>query len=153
MSAEHRVWMRMRMAPADARYAGGLVDGGRILQLFGDLATELSVVVDGDEGLFCAYDSVEFLGPVHSGDFIEATAAITRFGNTSRQMSFEAHRRIAPAPHRGETAADLLAEPEILVRASGTVVVPRHRQRRLHHGAVADQHNSPRKIESREFNR
>lgn len=129
MSSEHKAWMRMRMTPADARYAGGLVDGGRILQIFGDLATELSIVVDGDEGLFCAYDNVEFLGPVHSGDFIEASATLTRLGNTSRRMSFEAHRRIAPAPDRGETAADVLPVPEILVRATGTVVVPKGRQR------------------------
>lgn len=129
MSSEHQAWIRMRMTPADARYGGGLVDGGRILQIFGDLATELSIAVDGDEGLFCAYDNVEFLGPVHSGDFIEASATVTRLGNTSRRMAFEARRRIAPAPERGETAADLLSEPEILVRASGTVVVPKHRQR------------------------
>lgn len=152
MNAQHRVWMRMRMGPADARYAGGLVDGGRILQIFGDLATELSVVVDGDEGLFCAYDNVEFLSPVHSGDFIEATATVTRIGDTSRQMSFEAHRRIASAPARGQTAADLLAEPEILVRASGTVVVPRDRQRSLLE-AAPDERNTRSETEPRESNR
>jgi 3-aminobutyryl-CoA ammonia-lyase len=119
----------MRMTPGDARYAGDLVDGGRIMQLFSDLATELSIMLDGDEGLFCAYDSVEFLAPLHSGDFIEAEGVVTRVGNTSRQMAFEARRRIRPSPDHGPTAAEVLAEPELLARASGTVVVPADRQR------------------------
>jgi 3-aminobutyryl-CoA ammonia-lyase len=122
----------MRMTPGDARYAGDLVDGGRIMQLFGDLATELSIMFDGDEGLFCAYDSVEFLAPLHSGDFIEAEGVVTEVGNTSRRMSFVARRRIAPSPAHGPTAADVLDQPEVLARASGTVVVPADRQRKSH---------------------
>ena len=129
MTTPARAWVRMRMTPGDARYAGDLVDGGRIMQLFSDLATELSIVLDGDEGLFCAYDNVEFLAPLHSGDFIEAEGVVTHVGNTSRRMSFEARRRISPSPQHGATAADVLAEPELLARASGTVVVPVERQR------------------------
>jgi len=65
--------LRLRMSSRDAHYAGNLVDGARILNLFGDLATELTIRYDGDEGLLRAYDQVEFLAPVHSGDFIEVT--------------------------------------------------------------------------------
>lgn len=123
-------WIRLRMSNADARYAGGLVDGGRILQLFGDLATELSVVLDADEGLFRAYDEVEFLAPVRAGDFIEARARVVNVGRTSRRMEFEAYKRITADPERGETAATALAEPQVVMRASGTVVTPLERQRR-----------------------
>src|SRR6476469_7397919 len=78
------VTLRVRMGAHDAHYAGELVDGARMLALFGDVATELLIRLDGDEGLFRAYESVEFLAPVFSGDFIEATGVITKVGNSSR---------------------------------------------------------------------
>ena len=66
--------IRLRMSAHDAHYGGNLVDGARMLGLFGDVATELLIRHDGDEGLFRAYDSVEFLAPVFAGDYIEAGA-------------------------------------------------------------------------------
>src|SRR5271154_1705359 len=90
-----RVVIRLRMGSHDAHYAGGLVDGAKILQLFGDVATELLIRLDGDEGLFRAYESVEFLAPVYAGDYIEAEGRITNVGNTSRAMSFEARKVVA----------------------------------------------------------
>jgi len=117
------------MSGTDAHYAGGLVDGARMLTLFGDVATELLIRNDGDEGLFVAYDNVEFLAPVYAGDYIEATGEIVHIGNTSRKMSFTAYKVIAQAPEVGVTAADLLAEPILVCRASGTCVVPKDRQR------------------------
>jgi 3-aminobutyryl-CoA ammonia-lyase len=124
--------LRMRMSSHDAHYAGNLVDGARMLALFGDVATELLIRYDGDEGLFRAYDSVEFLAPVYAGDFIEATGRITRVGNTSRAMAFEARKVIAPAPERGETAAAVLEKPVVVCRATGTCVTPKDRQRIAH---------------------
>ncbi|MBK9442651.1 MAG: 3-aminobutyryl-CoA ammonia lyase [Comamonadaceae bacterium] len=123
--------IRLRMAAHDAHYAGGLVDGARMLHLFGDVATELLIRSDGDEGLFVAYDSVEFLAPVHAGDFIEATGHITAMGKTSRKMVFEARKVIIPAGIAGQvSAADVLAEPILVCRASGTCVVPINCQRK-----------------------
>ncbi|MBV9973460.1 MAG: 3-aminobutyryl-CoA ammonia lyase, partial [Candidatus Eremiobacteraeota bacterium] len=58
--------IRVRMSAAEAHYGGNLVDGARILALFGDVATELLIRQDGDEGLFVAYDNVEFLAPVYA---------------------------------------------------------------------------------------
>ena len=80
------------MGSHDAHYAGELVDGARILALFGDVATELLIRLDGDEGLFRAYDSVEFLAPVYAGDYIEARGVLTAVGNTSRRIEFEAKK-------------------------------------------------------------
>ena len=121
--------IRLRMGAGDAHYAGGLVDGARMLALFGDVATELLIRHDGDEGLFVAYDSVEFLAPVYAGDYIEATGEIVQVGNSSRKMSFVAKKVIVPAPDAGVTAADVLTEPIVVARASGTCVVPKARQR------------------------
>ena len=84
------VTLRLRMSAHDAHYGGGLVDGARMLGLFGDVATELLIRLDGDEGLFRAYDQVEFLAPVQAGDFIEVRGEITEVGRTSRKMRFEA---------------------------------------------------------------
>ncbi len=125
-----RATLRLRMSQADAHYGGNLVDGARVLALFGDLATELLVRHDGDEGLFRAYDAVEFLAPVFAGDYLEASGEMVRVGSTSRTMRFEARKVIRPRPDLGESAAEVLAEPLLVCRASGTCVVPRERQRR-----------------------
>jgi len=123
--------IRLRMSQADAHYAGNLVDGGRLMQLFGDVATELLIRNDGDEGLFLTYENVEFKAPVYAGDYIEARGKITRVGNTSRQMEFEAFKVIAPDPEgEHDSAARVLQEPVLVARARGICVVPRERQRK-----------------------
>lgn len=123
--------IRLRISAHEAHYAGNLVDGAKMLNLFGDVATELLIRSDGDEGLFVAYDKVEFLAPVYAGDYIEATGRIVRMGKTSRTMEFEARKVIASAHIEGQaSAADVLAEPVVVCRASGTCVVPAHCQRR-----------------------
>ncbi len=124
-----KVTLRVRMSQADARYGGNLVDGARMLALFGDVATELLIRHDGDEGLLRAYDSVECLAPVHAGDYIEATGEVTRVGNTSRSMRFEARKVIGCRPEISDSAAEVLAEPVVVCRATGTCVVPKEKQR------------------------
>ncbi|WP_352406057.1 hotdog fold domain-containing protein [Petrimonas sp.] len=122
--------IRVRMSAHDAHYGGNLVDGAKMLQLFGDVATELLIANDGDEGLFVAYDNVEFLAPVYAGDYIEATGEITHRGNSSRKMAFEAKKVIKPRPDISPSAADVLEEPLLVCRASGTCVVPKNCQRK-----------------------
>jgi 3-aminobutyryl-CoA ammonia-lyase len=121
--------IRLRMSSHDAHYGGNLVDGARMLGLFGDVATELCILHDGDEGLFRAYDAVEFLAPVYAGDFIEAEGEILSAGNTSRKMRFEARKVIRPRPDVNDSAADVLPEPVVVCRATGTCVVPKDKQR------------------------
>ncbi len=122
--------VRVRMSAHDAHYGGNLVDGARMLALFGDVATELLIQLDGDEGLFVAYDSVEFLAPVYAGDYIEARGHITNIGKTSRAMRFEARKVIAVRPDINESAADFLSEPIIVCRATGTCVTPKDKKRK-----------------------
>jgi 3-aminobutyryl-CoA ammonia-lyase len=117
------------MSAHDAHYGGDLVDGARMLGLFGDVATELLIRADGDEGLFAGYSSVSFLAPVHAGDYIEAEGRIVRFGNTSREMEFEARKVISPRPDISDSAADVLDPPVVVARARGTCVVVKDRQR------------------------
>ena len=124
------VLIRLRMSAHDAHYGGNLVDGARILSLFGDVATELLIRHDGDEGLFVAYDLVEFKAPVYAGDYIEARGRITRAGTTSRAMEFEAHKVIEARTEISASAADVLHEPVLVVRARGTCVTPKASQRR-----------------------
>ena len=121
-----KVFVRLRMSAHDAHYAGELVDGARMLALFGDLATELLIRLDGDEGLFRAYENVEFLAPVYAGDYVEATAELVRVGRTSRQMRFEARKVISNlrSPGMPASAADVLNEPIVVCRAVGTCVTP-----------------------------
>lgn len=122
--------IRLRMSAHDAHYGGNLVDGARMLALFGDVATELLIRMDGDEGLFVAYDSVEFLAPVYAGDYIEAEGWIESVGNTSRKMRFEARKVIAARTDVNESAADVLETPVVVCRASGTCVTPKDKKRK-----------------------
>lgn len=122
--------IRLRMSSHDAHYGGNLVDGARMLQLFGDVATELLIQHDGDEGLFKAYDSVEFMAPVYAGDYIEAVGEIVKVGNTSRKMVFEARKVIVPRPDINDSACDVLEEPIVVCRATGICVVPADKKRK-----------------------
>ena len=125
------VLIRVRMSANDAHYGGNLVDGAKMLELFGDVATELLIRNDGDEGLFRAYDNVEFLAPVYAGDYIEVEGEIIERGNSSRKMIFEARKVIIPRPDINDSAADFLEKPIIVCKASGTCVVPKDKQRKL----------------------
>lgn len=123
-SRERPATLRVRMSAHDAHYGGDLVDGARMLALFGDLATELCVRESGDEGLFAGYASVEFLAPVYSGDYIEAEGRIVRRGTRSREMTFEARKVVAARPERSPSAAEILDAPIVVCRARGTCVLP-----------------------------
>jgi 3-aminobutyryl-CoA ammonia-lyase len=117
------------MSQADAHYGGNLVDGARILALFGDAATELCIRHDGDEGLLRAYESVDVVAPTFAGDYLEVDAELVKVGETSRKMRFEARKVIRPRPDLSDSAAEALAEPLVVCRAVGTVVVPKQKQR------------------------
>jgi 3-aminobutyryl-CoA ammonia-lyase len=118
------------MGCQDAHYGGNLVDGARMLALFGDVATMLLIMHDGDEGLFRAYESVDFLSPVYAGDYIEASGEIVVVGKTSRKMKFEARKIVAQRADVNDSAADILTEPVVVCRAVGTCVVPSDKQRK-----------------------
>ena len=107
-----------------AHYGGSLVDGAYVLGLFGDVATEVCIQGDGDEGLFAAYSDVQFRAPVRAGDVLEVTAVVTRAGRRSRELSFEARVVCRADPARGPSAAQALPDPVVAVTATGTVVVP-----------------------------
>ncbi len=124
--------VRLRMSMHDAHYGGNLVDGAKMLNLFGDIATELMIIYDGDEGLFRAYSNVEFLAPVYAGDYIKAKGKLVKVGNTSRVMEFEAWKVIAPEPEVSDSAAKVLEEPILVCKASGTCVTPKDKQRIPH---------------------
>lgn len=122
--------IRVRMSGQDAHYAGELVDGARILMLFGDVATELLIRHDGDEGLFRAYEEVEFLAPVYAGDYVEAVGKLVGAGRTSRRMEFEAYKVIeASRDSSSPSVARVLPDKILVCRARGTCVVPAERQR------------------------
>ena len=124
MSVGLSVTQRRYVTYGDAHYGGNLVDGAYVLALFGDVATEACIRMDGDEGLFASYSDVQFRAPVRSGDIIEATATVTAMGRLSMQLAFEARVVCRADPARGESAAAVLSEPVVVVTAAGTVVVP-----------------------------
>lgn len=127
--SEETVVHRLRLSQSDAHYGGDLIAAGRVMELFGDAATELCIRTDGDEGLLAGYSGVQFLAPLHAGDFVEVRATLTRRGNTSRDMVFEAHKYAVPRPEVSDSAADLLDNPVLIARATGTCVVKSDRQR------------------------
>jgi 3-aminobutyryl-CoA ammonia-lyase len=122
--------LRVRMAQTDAHYGGNLVAGAKVMEIFGDLATELAIRHDGDEGLLAGYERVEFLAPVFAGDFLEARGRIVRVGTTSRTCEFECRKYIQPRYELSDSTADLLEQPVVTTRATGTFVVKKDHQRR-----------------------
>ncbi|HWD84065.1 MAG TPA: hotdog domain-containing protein [Kribbella sp.] len=107
-----------------AHYAGNLVDGAYVLGLFGDVATEVCIQADGDEGLFASYSDVQFLLPLRAGDVVEVKATISRVGNRSRELDFSAYVVCRGRPDVSGSAAEVLDVPLEITRAKGTVVVP-----------------------------
>ena len=107
-----------------AHYAGDLVDGAYVLGLFGDVATEMCIRTDGDEGLFASYSDVQFLAPVRAGDVVEVEASLHRAGRRSRELELEARVVCRAQPKRSASAAEILDPPVVAVTARGTVVVP-----------------------------
>src|SRR5579884_1662824 len=130
MPTEITARIRVRLSASDAHYGGQLVNGAHLLSLFGDVATELAIICDGDEGLLVAYEKVEFLAPIFAGDYIEVTGHITRIGRTSRRLEFEAYKVISARRDISDSAADVLDEPILIGRAIGTTVVKAERQRK-----------------------
>ena len=122
-------YLRVRVGSEDAHY-GTIAAGAFVMQLFGDLATEITVRRDGDEGLLRAYENVEFLAPVRPGDFLECRAKLIREGRTARACEAEAWKVITTRQDLGESAADVLEERVLVARAIGTTVVQSHLQRR-----------------------
>ena len=127
----YQALIRVRVGEEAVHYGGGLVDGAYVLKLYGDVATELAIMHDGDEGLFAGYESIQFLAPVFAGDFLEVRAEIVKVGNTSRKVDFEARKvitskEVGPFP----SSADVLKDPVIVNRAIGTFVVRKEQQRK-----------------------
>src|SRR2546427_13193947 len=122
-------YLRVRVGSEDAHY-GTIAAGAFVMQLFGDLATEITIRRDGDEGLLRAYEDVEFLAPVRPGDFLECRAKLTRQGKSSRTFEAEAWKVITTRQDMGESAADVLHEPVLVARATGTTVVQSQFQRK-----------------------
>ena len=129
MNEPVEAFLRLRVGSEDAHY-GTIAAGAFVMELFGDLATELTVRRDGDEGLLRAYEKVEFLAPVRPGDFLECRARIIREGRTSRTFEAEARKVITTRQDIGESAADVLDEPIVVARAVGTTVVGADFQRK-----------------------
>ncbi len=109
---------------AHAHYGGNLVDGAYTLGMFGDVATELAIRTDGDEGLLAGYSDIRFLGPVRAGDVLEATVEVVRVGRRSRELRCTAQVVARGEPERGASAARVLDEPLVVVEATATLVVP-----------------------------
>ena len=118
--------LRVRLGMKEAHYGGQLVNGAFLMALYGDIATELAILCDGDEGLLVGYESVEFLAPLYAGDFIEARGHITKIGRSSRRIEFEAYKVIAARPDISDSAADVLETPQLV----GTTVVKVEQQRK-----------------------
>lgn len=127
-----KVIHRLRLSQADAHYGGNLVDGAKVLALFGDVATELLIINDGDEGLFRAYEKVDFLQPIYAGDFIEVHGEIIHVGNTSRKMHFECFKVISARPDINPSAADVLKDKLLTTEAWGICIVLKEKKR-VHH--------------------
>ncbi|GAB3431594.1 3-aminobutyryl-CoA ammonia lyase [Flindersiella endophytica] len=116
---------RRYVSYADAHYGGNLAAGAYVLGLFGDVATEVCIRTDGDEGLLASYSDIQFQAPVRAGDVVEVTATVTRVGNRSRDLELTAAVVCRAEPEKAESAAAVLPEPILATTARATVVIPK----------------------------
>lgn len=124
-SAGLEVVHRRYVPHSAAHYAGGLVDGAHSLALFGDVATEMCIVTDGDEGLFASYAAVHFLAPIRGGDVVEVRCVLEEVGRRSRRLAFTASVVARGAPTADRPGRAVVLDPPVLATtAVGTVVVP-----------------------------
>ena len=141
-----RVMHRRYVPYSHAHYAGNLVDGAYSLGLFGDVATEMCIRTDGDEGLFASYSDVQFRAPVRAGDVLEVTLRadprrhpVADHGLRRATSSLAAQRPpTGPAPPRCSTRrcwrrrrpapSSFLRPPVWTLRTSGLVRVRPARQ-------------------------
>jgi len=119
-SADDDPMIRLRLAPSDARYAGGLVPGSKAMEIFADLETELALREGGDEGLCAAYELVELTAPLRVGDFVEGVARVIGRGRRSRRIEARIYK-VVSVDDEG-TRVDL-PEPTLAARAVATIVV------------------------------
>jgi len=120
-----RVVHRRYVPYSDAHYAGNLVDGAYSLKLFGDVATEMCIVTDGDEGLFASYSDVQFKEPVRAGDVLEIVCELVKVGTRSRGLDLSVLVVARGNPSDDQPgAAEILGQPLVATTATGTVVVP-----------------------------
>ncbi|MFC8361647.1 holo-ACP synthase [Streptomyces griseorubiginosus] len=124
---ETTAFLRVRVGQEEAHYGGDLVDGARVLRLFGDLVTEITIRTDGDEGLLAQYSEVRFAAPVKPGDYIEARARLVRRTRLRRVVELEAHKVLSAHAGAGESAATVLDTPQLVCSATATTVVPYRR--------------------------
>lgn len=124
MNKPLQVTLRTRISQSDIHYGGGITSGAKVMELFGDAATELLIRHDGDEGLFRAYESVDFLAPVRAGDFLEVSAELIKIGNSSRKIKFEAYKVIEGSQDpKKPSKAKVLEKAVLVAKAVGTCVI------------------------------
>ena len=121
---------------ADGHYVGGLVNGARIVDMWGDVGTELMVYVDGDISLFLGYKNIKFTAPVYVGDFMEYHGWIEKVGNQSYTCHFEAwkvatmlDRTDADMTGIAHTAATACVPPVLCGEATGSLYIAKKDQR------------------------
>jgi 3-aminobutyryl-CoA ammonia-lyase len=130
ITLNEKVTLRVRVSEQDVHYAGGIVNGAWLLSVFGDVATEICVRYDGDEGLLRAYSNIDLLAPIRAGDFIEVEGRLTEVGNTSRKMELLAKKVISLKSNEGQpSAAFMLDEPIVVGTATLVCVVTKEHQR------------------------
>lgn len=123
-ASETTAFLRVRIGQEEAHYGGDLVDGARILRLFGDLVTEITIRTDGDEGLLAEYGDLRFVAPVKPGDYIEARGRLVRRTRLRRVVELQAHKVLSARPGAGGSAAAVLDQPQLVCTATATTVVP-----------------------------
>ncbi|MCF1595942.1 holo-ACP synthase [Streptomyces muensis] len=126
-TTETTAFLRVRIGQEEAHYGGDLVDGARILRLFGDLVTEITIRTDGDEGLLSQYTDLRFTAPVKPGDYIEARGRLVRRTRLRRVVELQAHKVLSARPGAGESVAAVLDAPQLVCTATATTVVPHRR--------------------------
>jgi 3-aminobutyryl-CoA ammonia-lyase len=113
------------MNAQDTTYRSVIIPAARIMGLFADCVTQVTLREDGDGSLLAAYENAQFKQSVHIGDYLEIQARIIKRGNRSRHFAMVALRHIkTPGPGEPDTPpAVICASPEVVAEAVLVVVI------------------------------
>lgn len=122
---EYESMIRVRMSSSDAHYAGELVNGSRTVEYMGDVATNLMIMHDGNEGTCIGYDSIRFTAPTYAGDFIEVVGRIIGVCGNKRKVQMRSFKiaENARIPEQ-DSAVNVLEEPVMTVETIATYETP-----------------------------
>jgi len=122
---------KLRVPLSVAARPDGTAEVSWLVDRLGDLAAEILIRVDGDEGVLRSLSSLELTEPILPGDFLEVGAEIVHWSETGRQIAFHVQKLggTLPGATSDGSAGMWLTHPKSVCTARALYDVSKERRR------------------------